>query len=135
MQGGEEWVARLPLNFIIPHLGSFADDWRAHERVVEQICRCDNVYADTSGVRRFDYLVRAVRRAGPRKLIYGSDDPWLHPGLELHKIRLLGLSKPDEALILGQNVSRLIGSPSRERQVRPSGTVRLDPLEEATLFQ
>jgi uncharacterized protein len=97
------------LAFIIAHLGSFADDWRAHERVVEQLARYPNVYADTSGIRRFDYLVRAVGRAGPGKLIFGSDGPWLHPGLELHKIRLLGLPRAAEARILGINILRLLG--------------------------
>ena len=63
------------VNFIIPHLGSFADDWRAHERVIEQLVRYDNVYADTSGVRRFDYLVQAVKRAGAHKLLFGCTDP------------------------------------------------------------
>jgi predicted TIM-barrel fold metal-dependent hydrolase len=96
------------VNFIIPHLGSFADDWRAHERVVEQLARYPNVYADTSGVRRFDYLVRAVKRAGARKILFGSDGPWLHPALELQKIRLLGLPPVQEQLILGGNAQRLI---------------------------
>jgi predicted TIM-barrel fold metal-dependent hydrolase len=98
------------VNFVIPHLGSFADDWRAHERVVEQIARYPNVYADTSGVRRFDYIVEAVKRAGPRKILFGSDGPWLHPGLELHKIRLLGLPRSQEILILGDNALRLMSS-------------------------
>ena len=98
------------VNFIIPHLGSFADDWRAHERVIEQLARYPNVYSDTSGVRRFDYLVQAVRRAGAGKLIFGSDGPWLHPGLELHKIKLLGWPPKEEALILGGNAYRLIFS-------------------------
>ena len=96
------------VSFIIAHLGSFADDWRAHERVVEQLARYPNIYADTSGVRRFDYLLRAVRHAGPSKLIYGSDGPWLHPALELQKIRLLGLPQSAEAAVLGQNAERLI---------------------------
>ncbi len=96
------------VNFIIAHLGSFADDWRAHERLIEQLARYPNVYADTSGVRRFDYLVQAVRRAGTDKLIFGSDGPWLHPGLELQKIKFLGLSPRDEALILGGNARRVI---------------------------
>ncbi|MEA3213163.1 MAG: uncharacterized protein QOE70_6220 [Chthoniobacter sp.] len=94
--------------FIIPHLGSFADSFRAHQEVIYQLARYPNVYADTSGVRRFDYLVEAIRRAGARKLLFGSDGPWLHPGLELHKIRLLGLSPTDEALVLGGNARRLI---------------------------
>lgn len=96
------------INFIIPHLGSFADDWRAHERVIEQLVRYPNVYADTSGVRRFDYLVQALRRAGPSKMLFGSDGPWLHPELELKKIRLLGLPAADERAVLGGNLLRLL---------------------------
>jgi predicted TIM-barrel fold metal-dependent hydrolase len=96
------------VNLIIPHLGSFADDWRAHQQVIDQLVRYPNVYADTSGVRRFDYIVEAIKRAGARKLIFGSDGPWLHPGLELHKIRLLGLRPEQEELILGGNALRLL---------------------------
>jgi uncharacterized protein len=96
------------VSFIIPHLGSFADDWRVHQQVVDQLVRFPNVYADTSGVRRFDYIVQAVKRAGPRKLLFGSDGPWLHPGVELHKIRVLGLPPQQEALILGGNAMRLL---------------------------
>ncbi|HTA81234.1 MAG TPA: amidohydrolase family protein [Terracidiphilus sp.] len=96
------------VNFIIPHLGSFADDWRAHQRVIDQLVRFPNVYADTSAVRRFDYIVEAIKRAGPRKVLFGSDGPWLHPGVELHKIRLLGLSPESESLVLGGNILRLL---------------------------
>jgi len=96
------------VNFIIPHLGSFGDDWRAHQQVIDLLIRLPNVFADTSGVRRFDYLVQAVKRAGPRKVLFGSDGPWLHPGLELHKIRLLGLPPDSEASILGGNALRLM---------------------------
>src|SRR5581483_7246823 len=96
------------VNFIIPHLGSFADDWKAQQQVVDQLVRYPNVYADTAGVRRFDYIVQAVKRASPRKLLFGSDGPWLHPGLELHKIRLLGLSPEQQSLILGGNIMRLM---------------------------
>src|SRR6266404_1521766 len=102
------------VNFIIPHLGSFADDWRVHQQVVDLMVRFPNVYGDTSGVRRFDYIVQAVDRAGAQKLLFGSDGPWLHPGLELHKIRLLQLPPDEEALILGGNALRLL------RQVKPN---------------
>lgn len=100
------------VNFIIPHFGSFSDDWRAQQRVVDQLVRYPNVYTDTAGVRRFEYIVQAVKRAGAHKVLFGSDGPWLHPGLELYKIRLLGLPAKDEALILGGNALKLI------RQVR-----------------
>ena len=105
----EMFATRFPrVDFIIAHLGSFADDWRAHRVVIDQLVRLPNVYSDTSGVRRFDYLLEAVRRAGPHKLLFGSDGPWLHPGLELEKIRLLGLDPRSEALVMGGNAIRLL---------------------------
>jgi predicted TIM-barrel fold metal-dependent hydrolase len=110
---GEVSVCRLlaeeypDVDFIIPHLGSFGDDWAAQLALIDHLARHPNIYADTSGVRRFDLLVEAVRRAGARKLLFGSDGPWLHPGLELAKIRALGLTPADEALVLGGNWLRL----------------------------
>jgi uncharacterized protein len=109
------------VDFVVPHLGSFADDWRAHERLIDQLARYPNLYADTSGVRRFDYLVRAVRRAGPGKLVFGSDGPWLHPALELAKVRLLGLPPAEEAMVLGGNLLRLIGRAEPGAPARPPG--------------
>jgi len=96
------------VNFIVAHLGSYTDDWRAHQQVVYQIARYPNVYTDTSAVRRFDYIVEAIKRAGPRKVLFGSDGPWIHPGVELHKVRLLGLPEDQEALVLGGNAIRLM---------------------------
>lgn len=98
------------VNFVIAHLGSFVDDFRALQQVVDQLVRYPNVYADTSAVRRFDYIVEAVKRAGPRKLIFGTDGPWLHPALELHKIKLLGLAPENQALVLGGNAMRLLST-------------------------
>ena len=93
--------------FIIPHLGSFADAWDAQLALIDHLTRHPNVFTDTSGVRRFDLLVEALRRAGPRKVLFGSDGPYLHPGVELAKIRALGLRPEDERLVLGGNFLRL----------------------------
>lgn len=114
--------------WIVPHLGSFADDWRVHERVIEQIARYPRVYADTSGVRRFDYLIKAVRTAGAGKLIFGSDGPWLHPGVELEKIRLMKLAPEQEQLVLAGNISRLCRLKLRP-VIRSRHAVRLPPAE------
>ena len=94
--------------FIIPHLGSFADDWRAQLGLIDHLVRHRNIFTDTSGVRRFDLLSLAVRRAGAGKILFGSDGPWLHPGVELAKVRALGLSPADEALVVSQNFLKLI---------------------------
>jgi uncharacterized protein len=101
------------VNFIIPHLGSFADDWRVHMTVIDQMVRFPNVYGDTSGIRRFDFLKQALRRAGANKLIFGSDGPYLHPGLELYKIRLLHLPPAEERMIMGGNITRLLDEGQR----------------------
>jgi hypothetical protein len=111
---GEVSVAELlaeeypGVDFILPHLGSFADDWRAQVAFVDHLVRHPNIYTDTAGVRRFDVLLDAVRRAGPAKVLFGSDGPWLHPGLELSKIRLLGLGSQAEKLIVAGNFLRLV---------------------------
>jgi uncharacterized protein len=107
------------VDFIIPHLGSFADDWRAQSALIDALERHANVYTDTSGVRRFDILVQAVRRAGAHKFLFGSDGPWLHPGVELAKVRALELPKDEERRITGGNLLRLI------RNVRPASRPRI----------
>jgi predicted TIM-barrel fold metal-dependent hydrolase len=93
--------------FIIPHLGSFADDWRAQKAFLDPLARLRNVYTDTSGVRRFDLLAEAVRRAGPHKILFGSDGPWLHPGVELAKVWALELPPAAHRLVVAGNFLRL----------------------------
>ena len=111
---GEVSVAELlareypDVAFIIPHLGSFADDRRAQLSLIDYLARHPNIYADTSGVRRFDLLAQAVERAGASKILFGSDGPWLHPAVELSKVRALGLKAAEERLVLGENFLRLI---------------------------
>jgi uncharacterized protein len=97
------------VNFIIPHLGSFADDWGAQVNVISLLERLPNVYADTSGIRRFDVLLEAYHRAGAGKLLFGTDGPWLHPAVELEKVYQLPLSAPEQQQVLAGNLLRLIG--------------------------
>jgi hypothetical protein len=106
-----DWLARdyPDVRFIIPHLSSFAENWRAQTAFLERLESCPNIHADSSGVRFFDVLARAVECCGPEKILFGSDGPWLHPGLELAKIRALGLPSVQEQLILGGNFLRLTG--------------------------
>jgi predicted TIM-barrel fold metal-dependent hydrolase len=101
--------------FIVPHLSSFADDWQAQLGFIDQLERHRNLHTDTSGVRRYDLLEAAVARAGPGRILFGTDGPWLHPGVELAKVRALGLPPAAERLVLGGNLLRLLA------RVRPPG--------------
>jgi len=117
--------------FVIPHLGSFADDWRAQRTVIDLMARHPNVYTDTSGVRRFDLLAEAVRRAGPQKMLFGTDGPWLHPGVELSKVHVLGLPPALKNLVLGANwlrltaVARSRARPQARQELVPAARVPL----------
>ena len=110
------------VSFIIPHLGSFSDDWKAQVAFTDHLARHPNVFTDTSGVRRFDLLERAVRRAGAAKVLFGSDGPWLHPGVELAKVWALRLSPADEHLVLAGNFLRL--TRHRRSGPRPAAAAR-----------
>ena len=102
--------------FIVAHIGSFADDWRAHERVVEQMAPLSQRigrYVGRPAVR----LSRAGDQTrGTEQAASGArTGPWLHPELELHKIRLLGLSRRAQALVLGGNARAACSSTEKQR--------------------
>jgi uncharacterized protein len=113
------------VNFIIPHLGSFADDWKAQMGLIDHLVRHPNVYTDTSGIRRFDILKKAFQRVGAHKILFGSDGPWLHPGVELAKIRALHLPKKEEQLVLAGNFLRLIANVQRRPSLAPTTWARV----------
>lgn len=106
------------VSFIIPHLGSFSDDWRAQLALIDHLARHPNIHTDTSGVRRFDLLEQAIKRAGANKVLFGTDGPWLHPAVELSKVRALRLSPEEEQLVLGKNLERLIARNGTRRTSR-----------------
>jgi uncharacterized protein len=97
------------VNFIIPHLGSFADDWKAQQSFIDKLVIHPNIYTDTSGVRRFDLLKKAYQKAGANKILFGTDGPWLHPAVELSKIDALKPNLKEESQMLYGNFLRLTG--------------------------
>jgi uncharacterized protein len=91
------------VNFIIPHLSSFSDDWRAQIAFVPMLERHKNIYTDSSGIRRYDLLEMAYKRAGPGKILFGTDGPWLHPAVELQKIYSLSNNPKELQKMLAGN--------------------------------
>lgn len=114
-----ELVAReypeVPL--IVPHLGSFGGDWGSQVAMIDKLRRHPNMFVDTSGVQYFDLLIETIKAAGPTRMIFGSDGPFLHPGLELEKVRLLGLDPASFAAVAGNNIARLLGNSPQQRRV------------------
>jgi predicted TIM-barrel fold metal-dependent hydrolase len=121
------------VDFVIPHMGSFSDDWRAQLSMIDLMERHPNVYTDTSGIRRFDLLEQGVERAGPEKFLYGSDGPWLHPGVELSKVYALRLSPAEQAGVLAGNFLSLISKVRRGRPAPPPPSPRPSPAVPAAI--
>jgi uncharacterized protein len=115
------------VKFIIPHLGSFADDWSAQTAFIASLARHSNIYTDTSGVRRFDLLEDAVQRAGPHKILFGSDGPWLNPEVELAKVYALRVSAADQQKILAGNLLRLLSNVHPRAAPPPAVDTELAP--------
>lgn len=116
------------VNFIIPHLGSFSDDWRAQLALIPLLERHPNIFTDTSGVRRFDLLEQAARRAGAHKILFGTDGPWLHPKVELEKVFALKLPEAETQKVLAGNFLRLIRTVRR----KPMPNLTLTPIRTPT---
>ena len=62
----------------------------------------------------FDALVAAAKRA-PDKLIFGSDGPLLHPGVELSKVLELPLTPTQQRNVLGSTIRRLLPRSNGDR--------------------
>jgi uncharacterized protein len=95
------------VNFVIPHLSSFSDDWRAQIAFIPMLERHKNIFTDTSGVRRFDLLEMAYKRAGAKKILFGTDGPWLHPKVELEKVFALTSNRNELQKMLAENFLQL----------------------------
>ncbi|MDI6870495.1 MAG: amidohydrolase family protein [Bacillota bacterium] len=92
------------VNFILGHMGFGPADQEGLEAAV----RLDNFFLETS-TGNFLHLKEALAKAGPAKIIFGSEYPLSHPKAELEKVLLL--KAPDHALerILGGNIQALTG--------------------------
>jgi len=70
---------------------------------------CPNIYAEISNLIGQDYLAQAVRRVGPKRLLYGSFLPMNDPLIPIGIIGYSGISDKDKRLIAGDNLRRLLG--------------------------
>lgn len=102
----EELIRRYPqARVILGHMG--------HGNIVyinaaiDVAARNPNVYLETSGMPMHTKIREAVERAGPDRVLYGSDTPFHHPSVELTKVRVSGLPTELVGRVLGENGLRL----------------------------
>ena len=93
---------------IIAHFGVPSGNELAMNQFIELARDKKNVFLDTSYVRASWKIEEAIKKAGPEKIIFGSDGPLIHPLIALTKIKVLNLKKEIEEMILYKNIARLI---------------------------
>ncbi|MEM3018632.1 MAG: amidohydrolase family protein [Candidatus Bathyarchaeia archaeon] len=102
-----EKFPRVPI--IMEHMGyrHFEPD-EGVLQAIEVAKRCDNIYLDTSHVFNPRLLSYAVKELGAERIIFGSETPMRPPKLCLEILRIAGLRKREEELILGENLEGLL---------------------------
>jgi uncharacterized protein len=66
-----------------------------------------NVYLETSGMPMHTKIAEAYQRAGPHKVMYGSDAPFHEVGVEIRKVQVSGLGPEQIDRVLDKNARLL----------------------------
>ena len=89
---------------IMNHMG-----WRYYvDGAIDVAMEVPNVYLDTVLVSMPGYLGMAVKKLGAHRVIYGSDYPTGHPKPMIAALQVAGLSREDEAMVMGGSLARLM---------------------------
>jgi hypothetical protein len=100
------WVQakRFPrVTFILGHMGL---NYQWHD-ALEVGKTCSNTMFDTSGISYAFAVKRLIQELGSDRVLFGSDNPFLIPDVELNKLLHLELPERDLELILRENAVRI----------------------------
>ena len=56
---------------------------------------CKNTYFDTSGITFMFAIKKIIRELGSHRVLFGTDNPFLYPEVELGKVLNMGLSNAE----------------------------------------
>jgi uncharacterized protein len=90
---------------ILGHMGGYFHV----DEAIEVAARYPNVYLETSAMPYPAQIRRAVETIGAHRVLFASDGPGCLPKLEIHKVRLAGLSSSDEERVFATNILELLG--------------------------
>ena len=89
--------------FILAHSGK-----DVYAEAIEIAKALANIYLDTSTLSYYRTSV-VLKRAGARKVVFASDIPYSHLGLEIEKFKYLVPEERKRRLVFGENVKRILG--------------------------
>jgi predicted TIM-barrel fold metal-dependent hydrolase len=103
------------VSLILAHIGCSSDG--EPSRQVRAICasRHRNIYADTSSARSVmpKLIEWAVKEAGAEKVLFGTDTPLYHCGMQRARIEIADLNDIEKRMILRDNAYDLLRLPGR----------------------
>ncbi len=92
------------VNFILGHSGG---NWEMGYRIIQDL---PNVYAEVSGGDpELGQTEMGVAMLGAERIVYGSDAPGRSFASQIAKVRGADISDDQRAMILGENMRRLLG--------------------------
>jgi len=104
------WANRFPeMKLILAHIGCGWDGDCTHQVRAVQQSRHGNVFADTSSARSMmsGLIEWAVSEIGAGRVLFGTDTPLYHTGLQRVRIDQAGLSDAEKKKILHENAEAL----------------------------
>ena len=91
-------------SIILGHMGGYFHV----DEAIEVAARVPNVYLETSAMPYPAQIRRAVEAVGAQRVLFASDGPGCSPRLEVHKVRLAGLSASQEQRVFADNILELL---------------------------
>jgi len=106
------WVNEFPnMTLILAHIGCGWDGDLTHQVRAVQASRHGNVVADTSSARSITprLIEWAVKEIGEDRVLFGTDTPLYHTGMQRARIEFSDLPDHAKRKILRENAVRLFG--------------------------
>ena len=67
-----------------------------------------NLFMETSGVYRQDFIEEAIEEFGSNRVFFGSNSPKMHQGFELDRAISATKNHPDQHIVLGEGIGQLL---------------------------
>lgn len=90
------------VTIIMGHMGAGSKD------AITVAHKNPNIVLETSGVSASKSILEAVRVLGPKRIVFGSDFPYLDQLIERKKIEALKLPLEHKRLIMGANMAKIL---------------------------
>jgi predicted TIM-barrel fold metal-dependent hydrolase len=89
---------------ILGHCGGYF-----HTKDAIQVAeRFPNIVLETSAMPYPQVIKEAVKRVGASRVLYASDGPGCDPTIEVHKVKLAGLTAEEQAALFYTNIKRIL---------------------------